>query len=59
MKFFKKRPNYLKEKSLEEAKDLGFLTEEEFLRLRYFRAEEDLENYAKEQKKEQKKLSKK
>lgn len=59
MKFFKKKPNYLKEKSLQEAKDLGFLTEEEFLRLRYFRAEEDLENFAKEQKKEKKKLSKK
>jgi hypothetical protein len=51
MKFFKKKPNYLKEKSLQEAKDLGFLTEEEFLRLRYMRAEEDLVNYGKELKK--------
>lgn len=46
--FFKRKRNYLKEKSLEQAKAEGYVTEEEFLRIRQMRSEEDLTSYLKE-----------
>lgn len=46
--FFKKKKNTI---ALEQAKNLGFITEGEFFKLRYERAKEDWENYTSKKKK--------
>jgi len=52
MKFFKKSQKKLSLEGLEKAKEEGLITEEEFLRLKWQRAEDEYKKYLEKLKKE-------